>query len=125
MPSVHQEPSKSNGGAGLFIDPELVGVTKKLRTMANLIEISGIPKSVEEDSGRSAPELANSSALQFSGMLLCLRRQTKETLKSPGKQLRQSMILELFTSLDRDLKAALLPEKIEMRLKTALLTKIH
>ena len=35
------------------------------RAMASLKELSGIPKFIEEDSGRIAPALANSSALCF------------------------------------------------------------
>ena len=39
--------------------------------MASLNEVSGIPKSIEENSGRSATVLTRSSALKFQGISHC------------------------------------------------------
>ena len=86
-------------------------------TMANFIEVSGISTPIEEDSGRSVSALASSSTLELTGMLLYSWTQTSKTLRRPQRrssQRRHSLtILELFTTLNRDLMAARLSEKLK------------
>ena len=53
---------------------------KNFRSMSNLIEANGIPKSIKEDSSRSTSALASSSVVQFPKMLLCPESRTSETL---------------------------------------------
>ena len=57
--------------------------------MASLTEVSGIPKSTEEDSESSVPALAGSSALPFPGVLLCPETQTRMTLNHQDKVIRK------------------------------------
>ena len=57
--------------------------------LTSLNELSGIPKLIEEYSVRSAPELASSSALQFSGMSQCPGTQISVTVNRPKRRIRQ------------------------------------
>ena len=105
-PSIHQWPGKPSGAAGLLIDQDRLASRNNFRAISSLTETSGIPNSIEEDSGRSAAALASSSALHFPGMLLCPETPTSEILKRPeirARQRRHSLtILELFAKSRQD-----------------------
>ena len=86
--------------------------------------------STEDDSGRRAIALANSSALQFPGISLCPGTHTSETLvKRPGSRSRQRRhsltMLELSTNPNSDLIAASLSKTTETLVKEAPLVRIH
>ena len=70
--------------------------------MATLNELSGIPKSIEENSGRRAPLLTSLSGLQFSGTFQCPGIEINVKLNRSERKLRQLTILELFAMFDRD-----------------------
>ena len=90
---------------------------KNLCTMASLTDVSGIPKSIEEDSESSAPALASSAVSR--NITMCPGTQISMTQKRPEKRTKQRrhslMILELFTMFDKDFMAARLSVKIENR----------
>ena len=103
---------------------------KNFHSISKLTEASGIPSSIEENSGKSAPGMAGSSALQFPGTLLFPGTHTSDTLvKHPeriSKQRRHSLrILELFRNPNTEFIAALLSEKTETLVKDAPLVRIH
>ena len=113
------------GHVGLAVNQELIQDRFSARgnflAMSGLHEVTGILKSIEKNYERSAPSLASSSALHFRRMLQCPRTQISVTLNRPERRWRQRrhsvMNLTFFATFDRDFIAALISEKIEMRVR--------
>ena len=76
--------------------------------MGSLNEVSGIPKSIEEDSGRSSSALASLSALQFPGISKCPpRTKVEAAVTFPDdpriiRNIRQRLYLSLAIREDCD-----------------------